>query len=369
VEVEFASSDDAERFSPPEWFGPELTDVPGWTNAELSRALAPPDPPAHPGEGRGVVVVVGAVNVDLVVAAPRLPGPGETVVGPGVERHGGGKGANAAVAASRAGAAVHLAAAVGHDDTGAAALDELRADGVDTSAVATLDAVPTGMALIVVDPAGENQIAVGAGANAAVEPERVAAVITDRAAPGGCVLVSTEIPAAAVSAAVRAAITAGLRCVLNPAPVLPELAGLVGLGAIVTPNRTELADLLAALGEDVEVPDDVTAAARRLAGHNGAPVVVTLGGDGALVAHPDAEPVHVAARPATVRDTTGAGDTFNGVLAAALAAGHDLDAAVARAMAAAAISVGAVGARTGMPHAAAIDQATSNQRIEGSPPL
>ena len=127
----------------------------------------------------GRVVVVGAVNVDFVVAAERLPGPGETVVGPRVERFGGGKGANAAVAAARAGADVTLIGAVGDDDTGRAALDELRADGVRVDGVAVLDGVPTGVALIVVDAAGENQIAVGAGANAGVERDRVRAALLD----------------------------------------------------------------------------------------------------------------------------------------------------------------------------------------------
>src|SRR5687768_12872559 len=116
----------------------------------------------------GRVVVAGAVNVDMVVTAPRLPGPGETVVGGGVRSSGGGKGANAAVAAARAGARAVLVGAVGDDATGGAALAELRAAGVDTAHVAVLAGQATGVALIVVDAAGENQIAVGAGANARV---------------------------------------------------------------------------------------------------------------------------------------------------------------------------------------------------------
>src|SRR3954447_22758451 len=120
-----------------------------------------------------IVVVVGAVNVDLVVVAPTLPGPGETVVGGGLQTFGGGKGANAAVAAARSGATVHLIAAVGDDDHGRAALAELEAEGVDVSGVAVLSGQSTGVALIVVDEAGENQIAVGAGANAAIEADVV----------------------------------------------------------------------------------------------------------------------------------------------------------------------------------------------------
>ena len=111
--------------------------------------------------GAGRVVVVGAINVDLVVAAPRLPGPGETVVGSGLQVFGGGKGANAAVAAARAGASVGLIGAVGADDTGAGALAALAADGVDTTWVAVLDDQPTGVALIVVDAAGRTRLLLG----------------------------------------------------------------------------------------------------------------------------------------------------------------------------------------------------------------
>ena len=175
----------------------------------------------------GRVVVVGAVNVDFVVAADRLPGPGETVVGPRVERFGGGKGANAAVAAARAGADVRLIGAVGDDDTGRVALDELRADGVRVDGVAVLDGVPTGVALIVVDAAGENQIAVGAGANGGVERDRVRDALVDALPDVDCVLVSTEIPLAAVAVVVETATAVGVPCVLNPAPVLPGLAGLL----------------------------------------------------------------------------------------------------------------------------------------------
>jgi ribokinase len=306
------------------------------------------------------VVVVGAINVDLVVAAPRLPGPGETVVGGGLERHGGGKGANAAVAAARAGAAVRLVGAVGADETGAAALAELRADGVETDDVAVLDGVPTGVALIVVDDRGENQIAVGAGANAAVTAEQVRTALRDGLATAGCVLVSTEIPGAAVAAAVEAATRAGVRCVLNPAPVIPVVAELLAHGPVLTPNSTECRDLAVLLGTDLTADaadPSVPPGARAVAARTGAPVVVTLGGDGAVLLAPGAEPDPVPPRPVTVRDTTGAGDTFNGVLAARLASGVDLGTAVRLATTAASLSVGHVGARTGMPSAEAIDAA------------
>jgi ribokinase len=287
----------------------------------------------------GGVVVVGAINVDLVVAAPRLPGPGETVVGERVERHGGGKGANAAVAAARAGAAVRLIGAVGADEHGRAALDELRSAGVDVDGVAVLDDEPTGVAMIVVDPDGENQIAVAAGANYGVTGDWVRGAL----GAADCVLVSTEIPGEAVVAAVRAA---GTTCVLNPAPVIPAVSEVLDAAPIVTPNATEVADLA---GEA-----DVEAAARAVMARTGAPVIVTLGGDGALVLTPDGGADRIPPLRTEVRDTTGAGDTFNGVLAARLAAGDDLHAAARAATAAAALSVGHVGAREGMPDARAI---------------
>ncbi|MCX6467003.1 MAG: PfkB family carbohydrate kinase [Pseudonocardiales bacterium] len=286
----------------------------------------------------GRVVVTGAVNVDMVVVTPRLPGPGETVVGGGVRTSGGGKGANAAVAAARAGARVVLVGAVGADATGAGALAELRAAGVDTTHVAELADRATGVALIVVDEAGENQIAVGAGANAHV------GALPDGVLDGaGCVLVSTEIPDGAVVAAVRAAVAAGVPCVLNPAPVTAAVPALLDAGAILTPNRGELADLAARLG-GVD-PADVPGAARALHERSGAAVVVTLGERGALVVDGPGEPAHVPAPAVTAVDTVGAGDTFNGVLAARLADGADLRAAVQAGVTAASLAVQHPGAR------------------------
>jgi ribokinase len=306
------------------------------------------------------VLVVGAVNVDLVVHADRLPGPGETVVGPGVERHGGGTGAHAAVAAARAGAEVRYCGAVGADDTGDGALAELRAEGIDVTDVAVLDDIATGVALIVVDGGGENQIAVGAGANAAVDPAAVRSAVVRSADWAGCVLVSTEIPPDAVAAAVQTAAAHGVPCVLNPAPVVAGLVDLLGLGPVVTPNRSELSDLYALLETGANHPGTATVPemAAAVADRTGSQVVVTLGGEGVLIIDPERGATPLAAPPADVRDTTGAGDTFNGVLAAALAAGVSVLEAVARGVAAASLSVGTIGARAGMPRAAAIDGAT-----------
>ncbi len=286
------------------------------------------------------VVVVGSVNVDLVVVADRLPTRGETVLGRRLERHGGGKGANAAVAAARLGAETRLVAAVGDDTLGEEAVGELRREGVDVSGVTTVEAEATGAALIVVDAGGENQIAVGSGANAALEAGAVAGALA-RLLPGaGAVLVSLEVPDGAVAAAVEAGRARRVPVVVNPAPARPAVLDLAAHGPILTPNAGEARELS---GE--EEPE---AAARTLAERTGAPVLVTLGADGVLVL--DGGTAERLPAPAvTAVDTTGAGDAFNGALAVALAEGRPLREAAAFAVAAAALSTRAHGAREGMP--------------------
>jgi ribokinase len=268
------------------------------------------------------VYVVGSVNVDLVVTAPSLPGPGETVVGGSFERHGGGKSANQAVAAARRGARVRMIAAVGDDDLGAEALALLEAEGVDVTGVQRLEGEATGVALIVVDAAGENQIAVASGANAALDAAFVERALD--AATTGVALLGLEVPDAPVLAAARAARAAGLALVLNPAPARPLPDELLALSPVLTPNRSESSALA---GED-----DPEAAARALAARTGAPVVVTLGRDGALVVDGDAVE-RVPAPRVQALDTTGAGDAFNGALACELAGGAALDDAVRDAIA------------------------------------
>jgi ribokinase len=269
----------------------------------------------------GTVVVVGSINADLVVTLGRLPAPGETVIGGRFARHGGGKGANQAVAAARAGARVRLVGAVGDDDFGRAALEELEREGVDVSAVAT-SSEPTGVALIAVDRTGANQIAVASGANATVDGSRIGSLD----AADVCLL-GFEVPDAAVVAGARAAAGAGARIVLNPAPARAMPRELRGLGAILTPN----ADEAEALGGPAE-----------LATYG--PVIVTRGAEGAVLIDDEHETA-IPAPAVDVVDTTGAGDAFNGVLAAGLAAGLDLEAAARRAVEAATASVRVAGAR------------------------
>src|SRR5690349_6419190 len=164
----------------------------------------------------GAVVVVGSVNADLVVSVRELPAPGETVTGGVFARHGGGKGGNQAVAAARLGASVRFVGAVGADDLGEEALGLLAGEGVDVSGAARLADVPTGVAVIVVDERGENQIAVASGANGALTAAHVSDALA--LAGRGVVLLGHEVPPEVVSAGVRAARDAGWTAILNPAP-------------------------------------------------------------------------------------------------------------------------------------------------------
>lgn len=285
-------------------------------------------------DGAEQVIVVGSANADLVVAVERLPAAGETVTGGRFSRHGGGKGANQAVAAARLGARVTLIGAVGADDLGDEASALLREEGVDTRHLQRLDSTPTGVALIAVDARGENQIAVASGANASLRPEAVTAAGIPA---GAVVLLGHEVPEAVVLAGARAARGP---IVLNPAPARALPDELLALRPILTPNRSEACALAA--------EREPHAAARALSARTGAPVLVTLGERGVLLVDGGEEEL-IAAPRVEVADTTGAGDTFNGALAAELAAGRGLREAAAFAVTAAALSCRVAGAREGMP--------------------
>jgi ribokinase len=296
----------------------------------------------------GRVVVVGSINVDLVLRLPRLPAPGETVLGGVLTRQHGGKGANQAVAAARADARVYLVGAVGAAD-GQDSLDDLAASGVDVSGVRRC-AEPTGHAVVqVADETGENQIAVASGANAAVSAADVDVALSSfDLGPADVVVLSCELPDTPLRVAADFTRRAGARLVVNPAPADPARLDLLA-GAVATPNERELAVLTAGAGRSA------AEAAAALSHRTGGPVVVTLGARGALLA--DSEFLeHFAAHEVVVRDTTGAGDALTGVLAASLAQGDELRAAVRRGVAAAALAVTRDGARAGLPTAAEIDR-------------
>lgn len=295
--------------------------------------------------GRPALVVLGAINVDLVVSGAPLPRPGETVSGGTFSEHHGGKGGNQAVAAARSSSAgasldVWMLGAVGDDGFGRAALEALRSNGVRTDHVRTSDDDPTGVALIAVDADGENQISVAAGANGSLEPKTVVDAL--EAIEPRLVLASLEVPQAVAAATLEWCRGHAVPTVLNPAPSHPWARDLAPLATYLTPNEREL-DALS------DLPDEVV-------------VIETRGPDGAFIHRGDAEE-HVAAPRVNAVDTTGAGDCFNGVLAARLALGRSLPDAVRDAVVAASISVGVSGAREGMPIAAVIEAARS--RFEG----
>ena len=290
----------------------------------------------------GRVVVVGSANVDLVVGVPRHPAGGETILGGDLRRTPGGKGANQAVAAARAGGAdTTFVGALGRDESADLLLASLTGAGVRTDTVARVDA-PTGTALITVSPDGENAIVVAPGANSHV---RLGATQLGRIGAADVVLAQLEVPLDIVPAAARAR-RKGALFVLNAAPSreLPE--ELWDEVDVLVVNEHEAADLVG--GSTSAGPDELAAVllARVPA------VVITLGAGGSLVARRDVLPVRIPAAEVTAVDTTGAGDTYCGVLAAALARSTELADAARLAGAAGALAVTRPGAQDAVPHAA-----------------
>lgn len=290
------------------------------------------------------VVVVGSANLDYTVRVPRLPAPGETVLGAGLLTSHGGKGANQAVAARRAGAAVTFIGKRGADGPGEAIARRLREEGIQTEGFLTDRAAPTGVAFIAVDPAGQNQIVVAPGANAALTVDDLRAC--GPLLRGGRVLLTQlETPLPTVREALRAGKASGMVTILNPAPavaVAPELFGAVDL---LVPNEGE-----AALLADRPVGSfaEAEAAAGRLLGFGCKAVLVTLGSQGALLLRPG-EARHFPAFPVEAVDATAAGDAFCGALAAALAEGRALEAAIPFACAAGALTCTRRGAQESLP--------------------
>ena len=293
------------------------------------------------------IVVVGSSNTDMVVRVSSLPRPGETVIGGTFFTAHGGKGANQAVAAARAGGTVALIACLGDDSLGDETLAALAAEGVDVGGVRRAAGTRSGVALIFVDQRGENSIAVAPGANALLAPEHVApgaALLS----PRDVLLTQLETPLESVLAAVRAASHAGAQVILNPAPARDLPDELLALVSLLTPNEAEAARL-AGVSPENGLEDVATVLLRRGA----RAVVITLGAAGAYVAtaeHRETIPGHRV----EARDTTGAGDVFNGALAVALAERMPLRDAVHFANAAAAISVTRDGAQPAAPHRAEI---------------
>jgi len=290
------------------------------------------------------IVVVGSSNTDMIIQLDRIPRPGETLLGGEFTSAAGGKGANQAVGAARAGGDVTFIARVGKDIFGDQAVAGFRKDGINVNHVFRDAAAPSGVALIFVAKDGENSIAVAGGANGKLSPadvKRAAKVIRFAAV----LVAQLETPLATVQAAADIAAKAGVRFILNPAParLLPDK--LLKLVSILTPNETE-AELLTG----IKVTNEAAAAkaAAKLRSRGVQTVILTLGSRGAFIADDSGNQL-VAGFKVKAVDTTAAGDIFNGALAVALAEGKALPAAVLFANAAAAISVTRLGAQPSVP--------------------
>ena len=299
----------------------------------------------HDGHRTHRVIVVGSVNIDFSITADTLPAPGETVLGRDFRRSLGGKGANQAAAASRYGASTVIVGAVGDDDEGREAVTCLNSDGIDTSGIIFLPDQRTGVALISVDSHAQNQIVVAQGANGRLDRESVRRSLL-AAAEGSdhvTVLASLEIPLDAVIAASEVSAEQGWTLVVNPAPYQPLPSEVMGRIDVLTPNEVEAAALLGGPSWS----DDPAALAGLF--HSGVKaVVVTLGPAGAVVITSDSRH-DVPAPPVTAIDATGAGDVFNGVLAAELACGSSLEVAARVGVTAASLATTVPGARTAPP--------------------
>jgi ribokinase len=300
------------------------------------------------------VVVVGSSNTDLIVRADRLPMPGETVLGGDLTTAAGGKGANQAVAAARLGAHVTFVGRVGQDMFGQQTLEAFLRQGLDLQYLRQDPSAPSGVALIVVGPGGENIIAVAPGANRNLSPADVAAA-QPAIAQARVMMLQLEIPIHTVLAAARAAREAGLIVILNPAPAEALPAPLYEAVDVLTPNEREAAQLTGLSPEQSE------AAAQELLARGVGTVIVTLGEVGVLVARRGETPRRAPGFHVQAVDSTAAGDAFNGGLATALARGDALDDAVHYAQAVAAISVTRPGAQPSLPSAEEVAQFLARQ--------
>ena len=301
------------------------------------------------------LVVVGSSNTDMIVQVPRIPRPGETILGGQFQTAPGGKGANQAVAAARAGADVSLLACVGDDGFGREALAGFATDGIDCEHVIIDSTAPSGVAQIFVAADGENSIGVAPGANACLTPEHI-----ERAASAietaNAILLQLEVPLETVMRAAEIGSAADCRVILNPAPAQELPMELYPLLGIISPNETE-AQLLTGIA--VKDESSAAGAAASLRDRGVDTVLITLGAAGCFLST-EAFGKIVPAYAVDVVDTTAAGDVFNGNLAAALCRDLQLEDAVVYAQAAAALSVQCLGAQPSAPTRSAIDTFLAN---------
>ena len=290
------------------------------------------------------IVVVGSSNTDLIIVTNRIPRPGETIIGGTFSSAAGGKGANQAVAAARAGGAVTLVARVGCDDMGRKAVAGFTRDGINVKHILWDQVSPSGVALIFVGQDGENSIAVASGANERLSPtdvRRAAKVFRD----ARVLVLQLETPLDTVRTAAELAARAGVKVLLNPAPARKLPDQLLKRVDVLTPNEGE-AEMLT--GIKVRDPKAAARAAKALLARGVGSVIITMGSRGAFVAGREVRQMIPAYKVKAV-DTTAGGDVFNGALAVALAEDRPLLEAARFATAAAAISVTRLGAQTSAP--------------------
>ena len=304
------------------------------------------------------ILVIGSLNMDFVVQTDKLPLPGETIKGRDLRMIPGGKGANQAVAAARLGGRTRMVGRVGQDGFGATLKDELSSAGVDASQVRPTDGVATGVALILVESQGQNQITIAAGANDRLEAADLDPAFQDFSQ--GFLLLQLESPLRTVEAGARLARRREVTTILDPAPAAALPPALLRNLDFLTPNETEALLLLGHPPGQIRL-EEAPALGRRLLELGPGTVVLKLGDKGAWVVNRDLSR-HFPAYSVTAADATAAGDTFNGALAASLAEGASLPQAIGFANAAAALSVTRPGAQASIPSRSQVDCFISEHR-------
>jgi ribokinase len=292
------------------------------------------------------IIVIGSSNMDMVVKTDHIPVPGETVLSGSFFMNAGGKGANQAVAVARLGGEVSFISKMGNDVFGKQFSQLFSDEGIDTRYIVSDENLPSGVALITVDKAGENSIVVASGANANLKPADIGEDARKQIAEASILLMQLEIPMETVEFAARQAAAHGVRVILNPAPVDILTTELLSHIDIITPNQTEAEMISGIKVVDIESSKK---AARVICEKGVNSVVITMGARGSVIFHNETFSV-VPAPVVKAIDTTAAGDVFNGALAVALSEGQELPAAVDFANRAAAISVTRLGAQQSIPY-------------------
>lgn len=292
------------------------------------------------------VIVIGSSNTDMVVGAHKIPLPGETIMGSDLEIIPGGKGANQAVAAARAGAEVVFVTKTGTDDFGRQAIEGYNRENIDTSHIFTSPESPSGIALIIVDQnSGQNSIVVAPGANSQLAPDEIIS-IEKEIERADALLIQLEIPVNTVEKSLQLANKLGIKTILDPAPAQQLSDSLLNLVDIITPNESET---LILTGVNPDSKENIEKAARILLEKINDTVIITLGAMGVYYHSKNGMRSYIAASQVQAIDTTAAGDVFNGYLTAQLAGGQDLETAIQWAIAAASRSVCRKGAQTSIP--------------------